>query len=158
MNTIEHALATLAACRKTLTDLLSRFPADKATFQPAAVVNHALWQVGHLAHTEDWYVGLLDGKSGTLPQTYAALFGYGSTIETPEAYPSFGEVKKHLHTVRERLVAAVLAGTDDKLAGRCAELGTDLLGGLFSVAWHEGWHSGQLSIIRRALDLPSIYG
>lgn len=157
MNTTQHAIATLTRTRKTANDLLNGFPEDKATYQPAPAVNHALWQVGHLAATDDWYASKLDDQGITLSEENAALFGYGSTIQPADAYPAFDEVKTLLAPTRERLIAAVEAATDEKLAEHCAELETTLLGGLFALASHEGWHLGQLSIIRRSLDLPSIY-
>jgi len=158
MDAIDYAITALSNSRKTLNSLFDGFTAESALAQPTPGVNHVLWQTGHLAHTEDWYAGLLAGSGTTLPERYASLFGYGSTSEGTDAYPSFDEVKAQLATARERVVAAVRAASDEKLAEQCEDLGTDFLGGALMVSWHEGWHSGQISIIRRALGLPSIYG
>lgn len=153
----ERAAATLAMSQKQFNNLLAGFPADKATYQPTPTINHALWIVGHLAHTEDWIAGKLDGRPSALPAGYDELFAYGSTLKKADAYPPFDEAKAQRRAARERLLAGLRAASDEKLAETVPELETDLLGAAFMAAWHEGWHSGQFSILRRGLNLPSIY-
>jgi hypothetical protein len=153
----ERVEATLAVSRKQLSDLLAGIPEDKATFQPTPAVNHAAWICGHVAHSEDWVAGMLDGRPSALPAAYEGLFAYGSKLKSPEAYPPLEEAKTHLHAARKRLLAGLRSASDAKLAEPVPEMQTDVMGVVLMAAFHEGWHCGQLSVIRRALKLPSIY-
>jgi hypothetical protein len=153
----ERAEAVLVMSRKQFDRLLAGFPEDKATYQPTPAVNHATWIVGHVAHTEDWVGGALDGGPSALPADYEALFAYGSKMKSPGEYPPLAEVTKHLRAARDRLLAGLRAATEEKLAEHVPELDSDLMDVVLLGAFHEGWHCGQLSIIRRSLNLPSIY-
>jgi hypothetical protein len=35
---------------------------------------------------------------------------------------------------------------------------TDPADGLVKLAWHDGWHGGQLAGIRKSLSLPNVFG
>ena len=139
----------------------SKWPDDKITHQAAGQPNHCLWTLGHLASTYEWASGLIDGNASALPSTYGALFGMGST-PTPDAkgYPPIAEVRSQFDSAFNRLMAGAKAATDAQLAeslkeatGGFAENKMDMI---YKMAWHDGWHLGQLTTLRKHLGLPSV--
>lgn len=158
-----RAIANLKFTRSILDGLVKDFPAEHLTYQPAMTDNHLIWTLGHLAVTNQWFAGVLDGRPAVLPAEYDGLFGYKSK-PNPDlaAYPPFEEVKRHHDMQFARLLRAAEALTDDDLTAGCA----DQTGGfckdkgeiLEKAAWHEGWHSGQVSALRRSLGLAPVMG
>ncbi|MBN2445633.1 MAG: DinB family protein [Phycisphaerae bacterium] len=153
----QRALSVLELSRSQLTKLLDGFPPDQALYQPTPAVNHTLWIIGHLATLDNIVLRRIDDGQPALPEKYEQLFNFGTQMQSADAYPPFGEVLGHLREVREHLIAATHAASDARMAETVPDFGCDVLGMVFLTAWHEGWHSGQLSTIRRSLKLPSIY-
>lgn len=137
------------------------WPDDKVTAQAAGQPNHCLWTLGHLASTYEWASGLIDGKSSALPQNYAGLFGMGTTPSADAAnYPPIAEVRSRFNAAYDRMMAAAKGMTDAQLdeslkeaTGGFASTKMDML---YKMAWHDGWHLGQLTTLRKHLGLPSI--
>ncbi len=156
----QRALANLRFVREMTNKLVKDFPEAKATFQPAPTDNHLAWTLGHMAMTSAWFVSLITGKKADLPESYEGLFGYKSTPK-PDAklYPPLAELKRHDAAQFETLFAALEKG-DDNLSTVCAGDSGGFAKDLHEIAdraaWHEGWHAGQVSSLRRALGLPSV--
>ncbi len=146
--------------------MIDTWPADKATFQSAPTDNHLLWTVGHLATTYTWLTGLLTGTMGTgdggpLPASYNDLFGYKSAPKPGAAdYPPLAEVRRHMDAAYGQFVAALRGLTEADLAKPCAMdamgFASTRLDAVLKGCWHDGWHQGQLSTLRRALGLPGV--
>ncbi|MBL9140470.1 MAG: DinB family protein [Phycisphaerae bacterium] len=137
------------------------WPDDKVTAQAAGQPNHCLWTLGHLATTYDWGAGLLDGKPSALPESYNKLFGMGSVPSPdPKAYPSLAEVRSHFDRTFERLAAAATALTAAQGAESLKEatqgFASTKLDMVHKLAWHDGWHLGQLATLRKFLGLPGL--
>jgi len=160
----DHLVKSLAWSRKCLLDVMKDYPDDKVLYRGCDADNHLLWVVGHLAASDEWVLGMLRVEGSTVPESYSkSLFGYGSTpTENAEDYPSLGEVRGHLDHSRERLLAALGGMTDAQLAEPLGEAGQgcveDAAEAFSMTAWHEGWHAGQLSTVRRSLGLPAAFG
>lgn len=157
-----RALDMLAFAHGTTTALLADWPADKLTFQPSPTDNHALWTIGHLASIYQWFASLLDGTYPPLPDNYNALFGMGSKpVADPAAYPPVAEVRANLDRMYARFaeLAARIRPADagKPTIGDSHGFCRDRADVIDKAAWHEGWHSGQLSSLRRALDLKGIF-
>ena len=118
--------------------------------------NHALWFVGHMANTDNFLLSLVSPASAVPLEGFNAQFGMGSQpTSQPGEYPP---AEKVLSTMRERRtkLLEVLAGlSDEELAQKTPEGAPEFLPDFASVfelaIWHEGLHSGQLSVTRRAL-------
>lgn len=162
MNAKERALKNMEFARGCTRNLLKDWPDDKATFQPAPTANHVLWTLGHLATTDEWLHGMITDHKSQLPETYSKLFGYQSQVQpSAKAYPPFVEVKKYFESVREALLKAANAASESDLTKPLGEKGggfaLDGIDALDKSSWHEGWHAGQLSVIRRALGLKPTF-
>lgn len=143
----------------TMDKLIDTYPADKALYQVAGTDNHLMWTIGHLATSYSWFASLLDGRSAALPAEYNALFGYQSKPTGNAAvYPSLEEVKSQYRVAYARFSEAMESLSAEDLARPPATeshgFAATRLDVLIRTAWHDGWHSGQLSSLRRALGLP----
>lgn len=156
---IARAIALLAWCHEFTGKLCAGFPEEKLTAQPVATDNHLLWQIGHLATGYAWFASMLDGKSSALGEPFDKLFGWGSTpIADLAAYPDHAMVRKVHDDQYQRLVKAA-EQLDDKAATaplpkEAGDFASSKLDVLQKCIWHEGWHQGQISSLRRALGLP----
>lgn len=158
-----RAVASLRYARSILDGLFKDFPVDKHTYQPAMTDNHIIWTLGHLAITNQWFAGLLDGEPPALPDGYNELFGYKSK-PNPDlaAYPPYDEVRQQYEAAFARLIRAADALRDSDLTISCAAesggFAKDKAEVLERAVWHEGWHGGQVSALRRSLGLPPVMG
>ncbi|MFM9995627.1 MAG: DinB family protein [Phycisphaerales bacterium] len=159
----EQGIMALTFARGVLLKLLDSIPADKVTAQPIPACNHALWVAGHVADTDDFFVRTLTGKPSALPAGWKEKFGGGSAPSPdPKAYPPLAEVKRVLADRRDALIAyfrsldrgALLTPTPEKVKFFGPTVGS--LAG--SIAWHEGLHAGQVTMVRKGLGMPPLFG
>jgi len=157
----ERAIANLRFARSMTDKLIAGFPEAKAAFQPAPTDNHLAWSIGHMAMTNAWFTGLATGKKAHFPESYESLFGYKSTPKAdPKLYPPMSELMKHHREAFEGLIKAIETSADDAMTRPCVEDSGGFAKDMQDVAdravWHEGWHSGQISSLRRALALAPV--
>ena len=163
MSPKQHATAVIRFARKISGDFLKDYPENKFTFQTSPADNHAMWVLGHLALTDSWIAGVVGAKGTTSPDGWDNLFGSGSKpVDDPRKYPPVAEVKKVFDANRAALLNWFEAAADKDLALQLSEktggFMTDPVDGMLKMAWHEGWHMGQVATLRKALGLPSVMG
>lgn len=152
-------LSDLAFAHSMVLSMISKTPVEQAVSSPGVGHNHLTWQVGHLATGYAYFRNLLDGQKTELPEAYHTLFGWGSTLNADSSvYPPFAEVKANFDAayntfieVAKALPAGDLALPPTKDTGGMATQRLDVIS---RVAWHDGWHLGQIAALRRALGLP----
>ncbi len=159
----DRAIELAEFAHKTLLDMMSGIPDDKACAQVEGNPNHKLWTIGHMARSAEWFANMIDGKPLTLPASWEGLFGMGSK-PTGDAsqYPGLAEVRAAYDAAWARLIGAVRALNDAELAkpptGETGGFLKDKLDSLNKCAWHEGWHLGQISLLRKALGGTPMMG
>jgi uncharacterized damage-inducible protein DinB len=126
--------------------------------QPVPNGNHCLWILGHLAVTDNGMIGQIDESKQADKEGYWDLFGMGSQpTADADRYPSRQEVEAYLTERRETMLSLVEGLSDEGLAGPTSGFFTAVaptLGGLLLMAaTHDGFHNGQLSVIRRSLGM-----
>ena len=131
--------------------------------QPSATDNHLVWQIGHMGVSYGWFASMLDGKPAPVGEPFDKLFGYGSKpVGDAGAYPPHAEVRRVHDEQYERILRAAGRMSDaDGLRATATDSGgfaKNKLDVLYKCIWHEGWHQGQISSIRRALGLPGVMG
>lgn len=156
-----HHAEMLAFAHDMLTKAAA-FPDDKTTAQAPGQPNHCLWTLGHITLTYEWASGALDGKKSTLPEAWNGLFGMGSKpAADAKAYPPMAEVRKAYEQAYARLAGIAASLTPAQLnesvkesTGGFASTKADML---YKTAWHDGWHLGQLTTLRKFLGLPALF-
>ncbi len=159
----QHAVSLLEFTRKISRDMMKDFPEGKATFQPSPTDNHLMWALGHIASTDAW-IGSTLGITGTaVPESFTKPFGGGSKpVNDPKAYPPLAEVRKAFDGGRGAFIKWLETAPDSALAQPLTEktggFCSDPIDAALKLAWHEGWHFGQVANCRKALGLPNVMG
>lgn len=168
-DTAARCVHQLRFARAGLMRVFEGIPQDKLCALPAfrdggACANHATWLMGHLATTDDWFLKQMGAaESLELSEHWHTIFGGGSTPEADTSkYPNFEELKKAATAQRERLIGWYSQRTSSELAQpspeKWAKYAPTVADFAFFIAWHEGYHAGQLSVIRKALGLAPAFG
>jgi hypothetical protein len=157
--------ALLEQARQTSENMLASFKTPQDwTYQVHPNANHAMWFTGHMASADNFFVGIVaPDKATTLPPGYKEMFGMGSKPSSKSAdYPPPEEVLKVFRDRRHALLAALDSLSEADLARKPPKEAPDFLNDLASVfemaIWHEGLHTGQISIARRALGHAPLFG
>jgi hypothetical protein len=153
----ERLQRNLVAVRKASERLLTDFRTPQQwVFQVHPSCNHALWFAGHMAQSDNFFISLVaPERTKELPE-YPGKFGMGSQpTGQPADYPPPESVLATMRDRRRVLLEALADMNDDDLAKKLPAGTPDFLsdvGSVFELAiWHEGQHSGQISITRRAM-------
>lgn len=155
-------LAALGFARDKTVELLKSVPDDKWLHQPFAGANHAMWIAGHLAHGDDVFVTSLKPAESRLPEIWGKLFGPKSKPAGDAAlYPSVEEMMNHLAHTRETLATWFNSLSDAQLRSPLPEgftkFATSFAALMGTLAWHEGLHTGQLTVVRKSLGFEPLY-
>lgn len=131
------------------------------TFAPGG--GNAAYIVGHLCFTDDMTLQMLAGKPATLSEAEQNLFGGGAEpTENTADYTPQAELVGKLNDLRVGVVEYFKGLSDEELLapveGPMAQFGDTRAKLMTSLAWHEAMHAGQLTVIRRQLDLPRVFG
>ena len=124
--------------------------------QPPDAPNHALWTLGHLAHSCEGIAVEL-GVNPWLPEDWEALFGFGSVPRTDaDSYPTKDEMLALLDESSSRLADALRALSEVDLARALPDEDLPTMMHLLVqvVVAHTAYHAGQLGAWRRSLGLP----
>ncbi len=156
--TVETGMAAFNMARGILTNLLEDISEDQRCAQPVANGNHAVWIVGHLAWSCDMIGAQLAGKDATLPESWTGLFAWKTAPTSNTAdYPTLREVKAAFDKVHDEMVAWYEGLSDEQLAAPVPDdlkdFGATRAALLGANAWHIGMHTGQLTVVRKALGL-----
>src|SRR5688500_1761491 len=153
----------LVSVRQNSERLLADFQTPyQWTFQVHPNCNHALWFAGHMATSDNFFLSLVaPEKSKKLPD-FQAKFGMGSQpTNQPAEYPDPESVLGTMRERRQVLLETLEGMTDDDLARKTPSGAPDFLPDVASVfelaIWHEGQHSGQVSVARRALGHKPLF-
>jgi len=160
---LDTGIGSLRFSRRLALGLLDGIPAENWLHVPVASGNHATWIAGHLAWEDDDILAhLIDGRGSKLPQAWHQRFSQGSRPTTEASdYPGHEEIRAALHTIRAELISFFTA-SQDRLADPVPEdvhaLAKDLAALMPALACHEMLHVGQLTVIRKSLQLPPVFG
>jgi uncharacterized damage-inducible protein DinB len=143
--------------------ILADIPEEQWCFQPFPGANHAMWLVGHLAVIDDLFLSRLAGRPSSYPEGWAQLFASGTKpLPDPGAYPSPDLVRQFFAQHRQELVSWFASRGEAELAApppdELRKFGQSVGELMASIAWHEGWHGGQLAVVRKTLGLGPKFG
>jgi hypothetical protein len=154
----QHAMSLLTWVRTVSESMLKDIPETAMTKLCSPTDNHPLWVLGHLAATDVWIADMVGAKGVTVPESYNKLFGSGTKpVADPKGYPKTAEVKALFDSNRKAILAWLEAATESQLAEPLKEksggFATDPIDAMHKIAWHEGWHMGQIATVRKSLNL-----
>jgi DinB superfamily len=149
--------------KKMILDMCEGIPDERACAQAGAIPNHKLWILGHLGRTADWAAGMIDGKPSKQPASWEGLFGGGSQPTSDASkYPPISEIRAAYEAGWDRLFAAARTMNDAQLLTPTTKDSggflNDKLDAILKCAWHEAWHLGQASLLRKALGIKPLMG
>lgn len=156
-------IAALELARGKTVQLVEDVPESKLFTTAWDSGNHVLWILGHLAWTDDYFMQMAGNRDSVLPAGWADRFGIRSTpTPNPDDYPAPAEVRDRLASTRATLLdwfrsmdpAQAKAELPEALSG----FAPNTAGLASTLAWHEGLHAGQITVIRRKLGLGPTTG
>jgi uncharacterized damage-inducible protein DinB len=155
----------LEQARKTSETMLADFKTPQDwTYQVDPSANHAMWFVGHMTRTDNFVLSkIAPEKAIELPGNSKDLFGMGSQpVNDPAIYPTPEEALRLFRDRRQALLAVLAKMSDDELSKPVPAGGPGFLtdnASMFELlVWHEGLHTGQISVARRALGHAPLMG
>ncbi|HEY2892790.1 MAG TPA: DinB family protein, partial [Pirellulales bacterium] len=125
--------------------------------------NHAMWFIGHMALSDNFFLGVVAPGQEKKFEGWDKLFGMGSEpTGDPNDYPPAAEVLDAMRERRAALINALKGRSDAELAAPPAagasEFTPDLQSIYEIVSWHETLHLGQVTVVRRALGNRPLWG
>ncbi len=159
---LESGRSALEFGRKQTLRLLEGVPPAGLGHRPTPTANHVIWLLGHLAWTENEFLTGVGGKP-VLDDTWKKNFATGTKPrDDVKGYPSLTEIRAALDKTRKALLDWFAKLNEQQLLKPPPEplkmFGPTHAALLGSLAWHEGYHSGQISNVRRSLGLPYTMG
>lgn len=130
---------------------------EQSLARPGSGGNCANWILGHVVDVHNGLMQVL-GEDPVWETEQLSRAGF-DPIEGPEGAIDWDTLRDRFLASRERCLAAVRALTDDALADEFPDpFGgtTDRAGLLVILAFHQGYHAGQLGLARRFAGLPGV--
>jgi DinB superfamily len=119
---IAEILRSYARTLDYLRRLVADVPEDRLTLQPAGVVNHPAWIIGHLTYSCQ-AIGEELGLAPWLPADWARRFGAGSVpVETRTAYPSKHDLLNALADGQQRVEDGLVILGEEGIRRRLPDL------------------------------------
>ena len=159
---IAQGLATLDLARDVTLKYLGGIPDEHLTTRACDGGQHALHIMGHLAFADTMLLGVIAPDEAQLPDGFNEAFGKDAEIkDSASDYPPVAAVRQEMTSIREKTRAHYVKLDEAALRmpfeGDMAQFGRNLAHLAQTCGWHEAIHSGQLTQIRRKLDLPLIF-
>lgn len=162
-----HAFSSLKLARRLTSAMLADFNTlTDWIYQAHPDANHALWIIGHLGMADNAFISKFRPKLAEEPDGWKDIFWFGSQPNPNiKKYPPIDEVLEYFDGRRVVLLEVLEDLSMDELSAPAppAEAQSPLAGApnigqvFFFIAYHEGMHSGQLSIARRGLGHSPLY-
>ena len=120
--------------------------------------NPVIWEIGHLANSENFLGTYLTGGKG-LKFDWAPLFGIGVTPPSKENYPDYKEIWSTFNEVHKNTISHISLLTDEQLdAPSRMEFAmiTDVRGAIQHCIRHEGTHIGHLGWLAKMHAIKTV--
>ncbi len=149
----------VTARRQTL-GLVESIPDHLWTWQPFEGANHVAWTLLHLLVAQDWGPTAL-GDPQRDHACHDELLARGP-LSDRALYPGREEILEALARSQARFLERLDEIDEHDLSretsGPIAAFAPNLGCVLDAHIWHEGFHAGQIAVIRKALGLPVAFG
>lgn len=127
--------------------------------RPSKMANSLIWVAAHMVFGRISLAGML-GAQVAVP--WGNLFKRGASAPDPESFPKVPELKESLARVNEALAERFEALTETELSRKApVEFPVSdktLRGAISFMAYHDGYHAGQLSYVLKLLGRDGLVG
>jgi hypothetical protein len=153
---METDFANIDGMYKTNSDIVKKAiaeisPADWFR-RPGDDSNHLMWVTGHLIWSRE---NVLKSLNSDWAAPWSAIFARGGKLATQDEYPGVEEMKRTWDDVSDKIVASLADAPADLLAKKVTSGRPSFDGkvsGLIAfLAFHETYHVGQISYLRKWL-------
>lgn len=160
---LEIGIGSLNFARRVMLAFLDGTPEQHWFHVPVPGGNHAAWIAGHIAwEDDDCLKGLSDGRGSKLPPQWHDRFAQASKLTSdPGDYPKIAEIRTKLASLRDELIGYFTASADrlaEPLPKQFQNFAKDRAALMHLLACHEMQHTGQLTVIRKSLNLQPVFG
>lgn len=126
--------------------------------RPDEGTNPLLWIAGHLTSVRYSVYGLLGAP---IENPWGKTFFRGSVLDV-DALPDIGGIRAAWEALGPQLLQRLDEATPEQLAApapkKFAIEDTSIRGAITFLSWHEGYHMGQMSLLRRWLGHSGLVG
>jgi uncharacterized damage-inducible protein DinB len=130
--------------------ILDGVPQEHLTTRPDDKANSIRFILGHITHSRYAIAQLLGSEEAF---AHGALFERGAKVRSDSEYPPFGEIKEAWDKISLAMPQLLEGATEEQLAAKQGfeppGMENNLRGILTFLAFHEAYHIGQISYVRR---------
>lgn len=154
---ITHVLGLMDVVDNLYAKALHGLDPAEATRTTCQNANPMVWMAGHLAQSRARLARLL-GVDQEVP--WPTLFKRDAAAPTSEEYPPLAEIRSAWetagHALRRRLTAMAEGEMQADLQVKIPSTDGTLRGAIVFALFHEGYHVGQMGLVRRTLGRERI--
>lgn len=156
----EKLAVAVGGSREWTLKLIADVSGDDWTFQPQAGMQHILWICGHLACAEALLVLVRVGGGDNPDPGFAVHFPVGGPVKSASEYdfPTSAAVMERMAATHEIVLDAIRGMSEQQLDEPCYGKNgklhphyTTKRGAIDHCVRHEGFHAGQIAILRRLM-------
>ena len=160
---METDFRNISGMFRTNTDIINRAIADVRSEdwfrKPGDDSNHLMWLLGHVVVHRGLVLKTIGGQWDS---SWAPLFTRGSERVDDAEYPSIEQMQKAWNQISEQLKTALSGAPEDVLAKASPEgmpsFDKKLSGTVAFLAFHDAYHTGQVSFLRKWLGYGQTIG
>ncbi|MFG0283406.1 MAG: DinB family protein [Phycisphaerales bacterium JB039] len=158
------AMQSMGTIRWLTMRLIENLTIEQWLHQVADGANHIMFNIGHIACTDEAFLRAAGGASQAVPASYTDLFQAGrQPSPRPADYPPPEEVVGVLQQIRQQLTTHLAGLPAEQLLAPLQNEGLRNIVPTLAhlpgfITLHEASHSGQILLIRRTLGLPGVLG
>lgn len=138
---------------------LDGLTAEQFATRPNETTNSIHWILGHIACSRYFVGGMLGLENNFKHNKY---FDYGAELKDPSVYPSPEELADSFKDIHGKMIECLKNPPLDKLKEKpevdFPGVEQTVLGAVTFMAFHETYHVGQISLVKRFLGHDRLFG
>ena len=155
MNIIPLMQQGFAGSSKRLAKISENFSGDEIFFRPYDKVNHAAWEIGHLASIRNTIIKLLNpSEKLDFFENERMMFAPGTPLQSNETFPPIVDMLTALQIRGERIIELLNGLTQEHWDSESPfklPFGTTVGSQVWVFFLHESFHIGEISYLKTIL-------
>lgn len=154
MNTmIEPLVAQFGMQGRFFSGAIDGITEEDALHSAGDSTNHIAWLAGHLLSCR-YMLGGIIGMNAEEP--YTELFGNLKGIDRSASYPTLDKIENYWSVFGAKFIEKLSGVTDEDLKGQAPMGDGKLIDLVTFFAYHEGYHIGQIGLLRKHLGYEAL--